>query len=80
MIFISMIFFIVGFVTTFIITLNDPVMEAFDLSYTQGFLVNSVFFIPCAIFSIPAGGVVKRTGYKNSIVTWIAPLMLLKKL
>ncbi len=68
MIFISMIFFIFGFVTTFIITLSDPVMEAFDLTYTQGFLVNSAFFISYAIFSIPAGGVVKRIGYKNSIV------------
>ena len=68
MIFISMIFFIFGFVTTFIITLSDPVMEAFDLTYTQGFLVNSAFFISYAVFSIPAGGVVKRIGYKNSIV------------
>jgi MFS transporter, FHS family, L-fucose permease len=68
MIFISMIFFLFGFVTTFIITLSDPVMEAFDLTYTQGFLVNSAFFISYAIFSIPAGGVVKRIGYKNSIV------------
>ncbi len=68
MIFISMIFFIFGFVTTFIITLSDPVMEAFDLSYTQGFLVNSAFFISYAVFSIPAGGVVKRIGYKNAIV------------
>jgi MFS transporter, FHS family, L-fucose permease len=68
MIFISMIFFIFGFVTTFIITLSDPVMEAFDLTYTQGFLVNSAFFISYAIFSIPSGGVVKRIGYKNSIV------------
>jgi MFS transporter, FHS family, L-fucose permease len=68
MIFISMIFFIFGFVTTFIITLSGPVMEAFDLTYTQGFLVNSAFFISYAIFSIPAGGVVKRIGYKNSIV------------
>jgi MFS transporter, FHS family, L-fucose permease len=68
MIFISMIFFIFGFVTTFIITLSDPVMEAFDLTYTQGFLVNSAFFISYAIFSIPSGVVVKRIGYKNSIV------------
>jgi FHS family L-fucose permease-like MFS transporter len=69
MVFISMIFFIFGFVTTFIITLSDPVMEAFNLTYTQGFLVNSAFFISYAIFSIPAGGVVKKIGYKNSIVT-----------
>lgn len=68
MVFISMIFFIFGFVTTFIITLSDPVMEAFDLTYTQGFLVNSAFFISYAVFSIPAGGVVKQVGYKNAIV------------
>jgi len=67
MIFISMIYFIFGFVTTFIITLSDPVMEAFDLTYAQGFLVNSAFFISYAIFSIPSGSVVKRIGYKNSI-------------
>ncbi len=68
MIFISMIFFIFGFVTTFIITLSDPVKEAFDLTYTQAFLVNSAFFISYAVFSIPSGGVVKRIGYKNAIV------------
>lgn len=69
MIFISMIFFIFGFVTTFIISLSDPVKEAFNLSYTQAFLVNSAFFISYAIFSIPAGGFVKKIGYKNAIVT-----------
>ena len=69
MVFISMVFFIFGFVTTFIITLSDPVMEAFDLSYTEAFLVNSAFFLSYAVFSIPAGWVVKGIGYKNSIVT-----------
>ncbi len=68
MIFISMIFFIFGFVTTFIITLSDPVREAFSLSYTQAFLVNFAFFITYAVFSIPSGTVVKKFGYKNSIV------------
>lgn len=68
MVFISIIFFIFGFVTTFIITLSDPVMEAFSLSYTEAFLVNSAFFISYAIFSIPSGTVVKKIGYKNSIV------------
>ncbi len=68
MVFISMIFFIFGFVTTFIITLSDPVREAFDLSYTQAFLVNSAFFITYALFSIPSGTVVKKFGYKTSIV------------
>jgi len=68
MVFISIVFFIFGFVTTFIITLSDPVMEAFDLSYTEAFLVNSAFFISYAIFSIPSGAVVKKIGYKNSIV------------
>jgi len=68
MIFISMIFFIFGFVTTFIISLSDPVKEAFNLTYTQAFLVNSAFFISYAIFSIPAGGFVKKIGYKNAIV------------
>ncbi|MDI6402217.1 MFS transporter [Balneolaceae bacterium ANBcel3] len=68
MIFISMIFFIFGFVTTFIITLSEPVMEAFNLTYTQAFLVNSAFFISYAFFSIPAGTVIKKIGYKNAIV------------
>lgn len=68
MVFISMIFFIFGFVTTFIITLSDPVREAFDLSYTQAFLVNSAFFMTYALFSIPSGTVVKKFGYKASIV------------
>lgn len=68
MVFISMIFFIFGFVTTFIITLSEPVREAFDLSYTQAALVNSAFFLTYALFSIPSGTVVKKFGYKSSIV------------
>ncbi len=68
MVFISMIFFIFGFVTTFIITLSEPVREAFDLSFTQAALVNSAFFLTYALFSIPSGTVVKRMGYKSSIV------------
>lgn len=68
MIFISLIFFIFGFVTTFIITLSAPVKEAFDLNYSQAFLVNSAFFLSFMVFSIPCGSIVKKIGYKKSVV------------
>lgn len=68
MIFISLIFFIFGFVTTFIVTLSAPVKEAFNLNYAQAFLVNSAFFLSFMIFSIPSGGIVKKIGYKKAVV------------
>jgi len=62
------IFFIVGFATTFIITLTAPVKEIFGLSETAAQLITSAFFITYPIMSIPAGKLIDRIGYKYTVI------------
>jgi FHS family L-fucose permease-like MFS transporter len=61
-------FFMWGFLTC----LNDiiiPHLKAvFKLSYFQAMLIQFAFFIAYAVMSIPSGRVVKRFGYKRSIL------------
>ena len=62
------IFFIFGFATTFIITLNSPVKAIFGLSETAAQLVSAAFFIAYPIMSIPTGKLIRRIGYKNTLM------------
>ena len=62
-------FFMWGFITC----LNDiliPYLKAiFNLSYTQSMLVQFCFFGAYFLVSLPAGRLVKKTGYQKGIVT-----------
>jgi FHS family L-fucose permease-like MFS transporter len=69
MIFISMIFFIFGFVTTFNITLSESIQKYLLLQDWQGQLVNSAFFIAYPLFAFAAGAIIRKIGYKNSVVS-----------
>ncbi|NTW23317.1 MAG: sugar MFS transporter [Lentimicrobium sp.] len=62
------IFFIFGFATTFIVTLSAPVKAIFGLSETAAQLLSSSFFIAYLVFSIPAGNLIKRIGYKRMVI------------
>jgi FHS family L-fucose permease-like MFS transporter len=61
-------FFIFGFATTFIITLSAKVKEVFTLSEFQAQLITSAFFIAYPLLSIPSGYIIKRIGYKTSLI------------
>lgn len=65
---IGSIFFIFGFATTFIITLSAKVKEVFTLSEFEAQLITSAFFVAYPILSIPSGYIVKRIGYKTSLI------------
>ncbi len=65
---IGSIFFIFGFATTFIITLSAKVKEVFELSEFEAQFITSAFFIAYPILSIPSGYIVKRIGYKVSLI------------
>ncbi len=65
---IGSIFFIFGFATTFIITLNSPVKAIFGLSETAAQLLSASFFIAYPIMSIPTGLLIKRIGYKSTLI------------
>lgn len=62
------IFFIFGFATTFIVTLSAPVKAIFGLSETSAQLLSSSFFIAYLVFSLPAGNLIKRIGYKRMVI------------
>lgn len=63
----SFLLFLLGFVT-WINNILVPFMEKqFDISASQSQLVSAAFF-GAYIISIPVGGVVRRIGYKNSVI------------
>src|SRR5664279_1760031 len=69
LIMVTTLFFMWGFLTC----LNDiliPHLKAiFDLSYAQVMLVQMAFFGAYAVFSIPAGFITERVGYKPMMVS-----------
>jgi FHS family L-fucose permease-like MFS transporter len=65
---IGSIFFIFGFATTFIITLSAKVKEVFTLSEFEAQLITSAFFIAYPLLSIASGYIIKRIGYKTSLI------------
>jgi FHS family L-fucose permease-like MFS transporter len=68
MIFMGMIFFLFGFVTTFNITLADKFKAVFELSNFQAQLVNGAFFFTYFLLSFTAGGIIKKIGYKGGVI------------
>ncbi|MBT9392565.1 sugar MFS transporter [Hymenobacter sp. NST-14] len=65
----TVLFFMMGFITC----LNDiliPYLKAiFSLSYTQANLINLCFFGAYFVMGIPAGKLVQRIGYKGGMLT-----------
>ena len=68
MMFMGMIFFLFGFVTTFNITLADKFKSVFELSNFQAQLVNGAFFFTYFLLAFTAGGVIKKIGYKGGVI------------
>lgn len=62
------IFFMWGFATVLNDILIPHFKDAFQLSYRQAYLVNSVWFITYFLMSLPTARVVARIGYKASLV------------
>ncbi|TKG97300.1 MFS transporter [Puteibacter caeruleilacunae] len=66
---ISFIFFIFGFATTFIITLSAKVKEIFELNEFTAQLLTASFFIAYPLLAVPTGYIIKKIGYKKSLIT-----------
>ena len=70
---VTTLFFMWGFLTC----LNDiliPHLKAiFDLNYAQVMLVQIAFFGAYSVFSIPAGIITERVGYKPTMVAGLLP-------
>lgn len=64
---VTIIFFMWGFLTCLNDILIPHLKSLFDLNYAQSALIQFTFFGAYFIVSLPAGKVVSRIGYKNSI-------------
>ena len=67
-IFLTILFFLWGFITVLVDSLIPRIRELFTLSYGYAGLVQFAFFGAYLILSIPAGYILARIGYKRGIV------------
>lgn len=65
---ITVLFFLWGFITVLVDSLVPRLREVFELSYFQAGLVQFAFFLAYFIFSIPAGILLSKVGYKKGII------------
>src|SRR5437868_12602631 len=65
---VTTLFFMWGFLTCLNDILIPHLKSIFDLNYAQVMLVQFAFFGAYAVFSIPAGKIIERVGYKPAMV------------
>jgi len=65
---VTTLFFMWGFLTSMNDILIPHLKSIFDLNYFEVMLVQFFFFLAYAVFSIPAGIVIERVGFKASMV------------
>ncbi|HEY1732756.1 MAG TPA: sugar MFS transporter [Terriglobales bacterium] len=65
---VTTLFFMWGFLTSLNDILIPHLKSIFELNYFEVMLVQFFFFLAYAVFSIPAGMVIERIGYKKSMV------------
>lgn len=74
--FVFVLFFVFGGITS----LNDVIIpklkELFTLSYAQAMLVQSAFFTAYFVVSLPAAGIVRRVGYMRTAALGVATMAL----
>jgi MFS transporter, FHS family, L-fucose permease len=68
----SILFFMMGFITCLNDILVPYMKEVFKLSYTQAALVQFCFFGAYGLTSIPASNLIARVGYQKGMVTGFA--------
>lgn len=71
---ITVLFFLWGFVTVLVDSLVPRLREVFELSYFQAGLVQFAFFLAYFIFSIPAGVLLSKVGYKKGIIIGLSTM------
>lgn len=65
---ITILFFLWGFITVLVDSLIPRLKDVFELSYFQAGLVQFAFFLAYFVFSVPAGFLLSRIGYKKGII------------
>lgn len=75
-IFVTILFFLWGFITVLVDSLIPRLREVFTLTYFQAGLVQFAFFGAYFLLSIPAGYILSKIGYKKGIILGLATMAL----
>lgn len=67
-IFLTTLFFLWGFITVLVDSLVPRLKDVFEMSYAKTVLVQFAFFVAFFVFSLPAGKILSKIGYKKGIV------------
>ncbi len=67
-IFLTTLFFLWGFITVLVDSLVPRLKDVFEMSYAKTVLVQFAFFVAFFVFSLPAGAILAKIGYKKGIV------------
>lgn len=65
---VTSLFFMWGFITVLVDPLVPRLKELFELSYFEAGLAQFAFFLAYFLFSIPAGALLSRIGYKRGMI------------
>ena len=69
-------FFLWGFITVLVDSLVPRLREVFELSYGMIGFLQSAFFVAYFVFSLPAGWLISKVGYKKGIVIGLLTMAL----
>ncbi|MBZ9728104.1 sugar MFS transporter [Salegentibacter sp. JZCK2] len=75
-IFVTILFFLWGFITVLVDSLIPRLREVFTLSYFQAGMVQFAFFGAYFLLSIPAGYILSKIGYKRGIILGLGTMAL----
>lgn len=67
-VFLTTLFFLWGFITVLVDSLVPRLKDVFEMSYAKTVLVQFAFFVAFFVFSLPAGAILSKIGYKKGIV------------
>ncbi len=67
-VFLTILFFLWGFITVLVDSLVPRLKDVFELSYAKTVLVQFAFFLAFFVFSLPAGKLLSKIGYKKGII------------
>src|SRR5690606_37916375 len=73
---ITVLFFLWGFITVLVDSLIPRLRDVFALSYFEAGLVQFAFFIAYLVFSVPAGLLLSKIGYKKGIIIGLTTMAL----
>ena len=75
-IFLTTLFFLWGFITVLVDSLVPRLKDVFEMSYAKTVLVQFAFFVAFFVFSLPAGLILTKIGYKKGIVLGLLTMAL----